>query len=82
MSGRLVVVASPAATTLAVATSSAWGRVDRRPLQGVPIPTANSEPRRIAAGATGNIWFTEFNADASENSSGGERSLSGPGRHR
>jgi virginiamycin B lyase len=29
----------------------------------LPIPTANSGPAGIAAGADGNLWFTEASGD-------------------
>src|SRR5712691_3105111 len=62
MSRRSLVVASLAAMTVAVATSSAWAAPIAGHFKEFPIPTANSEPRRIAAGPDGALWFTEFRA--------------------
>src|SRR5712691_122063 len=62
MSRRWLVVASLAAMTVAVATSSAWAAPIAGHFKEFPIPTANSEPRRIAAGPDGALWFTEFRA--------------------
>ena len=59
MSRRLVLVASLAAMLVVAASSSASVAGH---FKQFPIPTANSEPRRIAAGPDGALWFTEFRA--------------------
>ena len=61
---RLIALAFAAAAALAVvlgATLSAAHAADPFRFTQYKVPTANSEPRYIAAGSDGNVWFTEGN---------------------
>jgi virginiamycin B lyase len=61
MPERLAIFAALAVTAVAaIASPVLAGTIGH--LKEFPIPTANSQPRQIAAGPDGALWFTEFNA--------------------
>src|SRR6266581_1361780 len=62
MSRRWLVVASLTAMTFALAAPPAWAGTIAGHFKEFSIPTTNSEPRRIAVGPDGALWFTEFKA--------------------